>query len=922
LLRLRTLGGLSVERLDGSSPPVSVTSARRRLALLAVLAAAGPGGSPRDKLLALFWPESDIDRARHALDQTLYALKRSLDAETLVLGREELSLDPSAITSDVRELREALAKGDLEAAVELYAGPFLDGVFVTGAPEFERWLDGERDRLARDIEAALESLAATAASRRDHRAAATWWRRRLIADPTNARVVLALMSELAASGDPTAAFRQADLYRAVVAADPDHEPNPAVDALVEKLKRSAVVINPAARPTPKETRLDVPNEKPAAPRPTPPRLVRRYRALGTAAALVVVALSTAWMVAVRHADSDRGWVLPADFDNRTRDSIFDRALDAALSAGLEQSGYVNVFPRARVQQTLIRMGRSAAGVRLSEGLAREVAQREGIRTIVAGTIDGVDGNYVVTARLVDAASGDALWTEKSIARRRSDVIDAVDNLVRQLRRRIGESASSLAQRDLPLPQATTGSLEALRKYADAGAAARSGQRRIALELWEQAVAIDSDFALAHAELGAAYYFSNDRPRGDAHFARALALLDRLTNREQFLVRASAEAWRGNRERAIDLRRALLAQYPNDPSAWGQIGYDYMRLGRHADAVAAFRKQLARDSNDVAVLINLATTLRASPQNDEAIRIYRRAFVLQPSWLVVNNLNNEYGGALVYAGRLDDARAVFDTMRHGDADQRAQGERSTGLLSMMLGRYGDAIEHFDQAVLLSQMRGRELTEARNRLFLAAAEEERGWRDSSQVQLRAAHALFRKAYFEPRFLMYLGKALARGGQVGLASEVLDSLHTRAKPGNVNDAADLHVLTGEIALARGLADSAVRSFRLAVTVDSNPVVVESLARALVASGDLMHAARLYESLAEWPKHAFGAEGEASSLVAWRDAGGIYERLGDIGRARAAYERQLSQWTAVDSDLESVRDARVGLSRVTRGRLQPERR
>src|SRR5262249_40957976 len=135
LLRLRTLGGLSVERVDGPSPPTSVTSARRRIALLAVLAASDAASVPRDKLLALFWPESDQERARHALDQTLYALKRALDAESLVSGREELSLDPAVITSDVRELKAALARRDYQAAVELYAGPFLDGVFITGSPE-------------------------------------------------------------------------------------------------------------------------------------------------------------------------------------------------------------------------------------------------------------------------------------------------------------------------------------------------------------------------------------------------------------------------------------------------------------------------------------------------------------------------------------------------------------------------------------------------------------------------------------------------------------------------------------------------------------------------------------------------------------------------------------------------------------------
>src|SRR5581483_1230348 len=129
-----------------------------RGALVAVLAAHGRP-VPRDKLLALFWPENDLDRARHALDQSLYILKRELKSDTLFLGRDELSLNPEAITSDIAELRVALEQGDRERAVALYTGPFLDGVYVSGAPEFERWVDDERASVAREVESALEWLA-------------------------------------------------------------------------------------------------------------------------------------------------------------------------------------------------------------------------------------------------------------------------------------------------------------------------------------------------------------------------------------------------------------------------------------------------------------------------------------------------------------------------------------------------------------------------------------------------------------------------------------------------------------------------------------------------------------------------------------------------------------------------------------------
>jgi DNA-binding SARP family transcriptional activator/tetratricopeptide (TPR) repeat protein len=953
VLRLRTFGGLSIERsADGEvgGPATSTaTAARRRLAFLAVLAASGPRGVPRDRLLALFWPESDSDRARHSLDQTLYALKRDLAAESLVLGREELRVNPETLTSDVEDFMAALARGDRAAAVQLYTGPFLDGVFVSGAPAFERWAEEERDRLTREVESALETLATEAANRGDHASSVQQWQRLATMEPRKTRVVLSLMSELAAAGDRASALRHADIYHTLVRDDLDAEPNPAVSALADRLRRepapvkadrapgdgtangAATVPAPAPVPTPlPRAAVSVETIAPVAPlaeaSPRRSRLTiewlrarttRAYRVAAVAVALtLLLALSLAWVLAGRHRDAERAWILPADFENRTRDSIFDGALDAALTAGLQQSSYVSVFPRSRVQQTLMRMQRAPAtpgAFRLDEALAREVAQREGIRAIVTGTIDRIDSSYMLTARLVDATTGVAIAAESRVAKHRGDVIEAVDDLVRQLRHHIGESENAIARHDLPLPQATTRSLEALRKYADGIYAGRVGQRRAAMELFREAVALDSDFAIAQAQLGASYYWNNDRPNGDAHFEHALRLLDRLTDRERLQVRASAESWRGNREQAIELRRALLALYPNDPSAWGTIGYDYMRLGRGAEAVDALKRQIARDSTNPSDYINLAIAYNQLDKYDDAIGSYRKAFALQPNLLTTENLNHEYGSTLVVAGHLELARAVYDSMLAGNADQKARGHRSLGLLAMAEGHYGEAIEHFRQAIVLSLSPGLALTEARNRLFLASAEQEKGWRDSASAQLRIDYDLFKKNYFEPTFLMYLGKALVRDNQLPAAIEVLDSLHKRARPDSPTDRSNEAVLRAEVELAQGNAQHAVSLLTTAHATDSSGFVRESYAHAIAASGDLVSAARLYESLSAI-RRWYGWEAQQYILTASMNAGALYERAGDAPRARANYELVLSRWPRGDSDLVSMRASREALGHLQR--------
>src|SRR6266699_352216 len=237
MLRLRTLGGLAVE---GEPPPaLGAATQRRPLALLALLAAGRDRGVSRDKLLAYLWPESSAGKARHLLNQALYALRRSLAADDLFLGSNELRLNATALTADMREFEEALDRRDLERAVALYRGPFLDGFFLNDAPEFEHWVDTERERLAARAATALETLAAgeTAAGR--HRPAVEWWRRLSLLDPLNSRHAYGLMEALVAAGDRAGALRHAQAHEQLLAEELGASPDARVATLAHRLREEA-----------------------------------------------------------------------------------------------------------------------------------------------------------------------------------------------------------------------------------------------------------------------------------------------------------------------------------------------------------------------------------------------------------------------------------------------------------------------------------------------------------------------------------------------------------------------------------------------------------------------------------------------------------------------------------------------------------
>ncbi|HEV2733792.1 MAG TPA: hypothetical protein VGV85_03100, partial [Longimicrobiaceae bacterium] len=140
---LKTLGGLSLGS-DGDPVPPSATQ-RRRLVFLALLAAAGGRGVTRDRLAGILWPESAPERARHALDQLLYATRRDLGRDAVRATGGTVSLDGDRVRSDLAAYEGALDAGDWEGAAALYAGPFVDGVYLDGSREWERWAEAERE---------------------------------------------------------------------------------------------------------------------------------------------------------------------------------------------------------------------------------------------------------------------------------------------------------------------------------------------------------------------------------------------------------------------------------------------------------------------------------------------------------------------------------------------------------------------------------------------------------------------------------------------------------------------------------------------------------------------------------------------------------------------------------------------------------
>lgn len=321
--------------LTGPTGPVSGRVAQeRKLALVAVLALTEGRTLTRDSLAALFWPESDQGRARHNVADGVWAIRDALGDDALLAHGNRLTLSPEVVATDVEAFDAAVREGGLVRAVDLVAGPFMEGFHISGAPAFEDWLGRERARLAAAHADALEELTREALGSGKRSESVAWARRLSTADPLNTRRALLCMEALAVSGDVAAAVRHGELHGRHLEEELGIPPPPQVEGRIAELRSSP----PPVPPLRIEGRLEESATAPAevgAPGPTasgapPPRPTARSgarRAASGVALVALVLLFVAWLVpGMTTADSpdpvpDRIVVLP--FENRTGDEELD-----------------------------------------------------------------------------------------------------------------------------------------------------------------------------------------------------------------------------------------------------------------------------------------------------------------------------------------------------------------------------------------------------------------------------------------------------------------------------------------------------------------------------------------------------------------------------------------------------------------------
>jgi eukaryotic-like serine/threonine-protein kinase len=414
-----------------------------------------------------------------------------------------------------------------------------------------------------------------------------------------------------------------------------------------------------------------------------PAVARRRAIWLLAGAVVVVAGVAAGAIYSRRPSplTERDTIVLADFTNTTGDPVFDDTLRQGLAVQLQQSPFLSFVPDTRIRQILALMDQPQ-DAQLTPEIAQGVCVRTASAAVVDGSIASLGSQYVVGLRARNCATGDTLADEQAQAARKEEVLTALSQIAVRFRTRVGESLATIEQHSMPLEEATTSSLEALKAYSTAmKLTLSSGGGRTAL--FERAVAIDPNFAIAHARLGLSYADRGESTLARQSNLRAYQLRDRASDHERFYIDTLYDRdVTGNLEREQRTLELWAQAYPRDPNPHGLLsGFATGSTGRYALSIDEAAKAIALDPDIAApynrkmfgeLHLNRLADAEATIRQARERKLENETFFLVPYFIALLRGDAEAIDRTAAAARS--RRSLEDMMSHVEALVQARSGR--------------------------------------------------------------------------------------------------------------------------------------------------------------------------------------------------------------------------------------------------------
>ena len=604
--------------------------------------------------------------------------------------------------------------------------------------------------------------------------------------------------------------------------------------------------------------------------------------------------------------TDKDTVVLADFNNKTGDPVFDDTLKQALAVGLGQSPFLNILSDRRVRAVLGEMNRPM-GERLTEDAAREVCQRAGSKAVISGSISSLGTEYVVGLNAINCATGDSLAREQVQAAGKEKVLDALGSAATKLREELGESLPSVQKFDVPLDQAMTPSLEALKAFS----LGRQQQSDAAsIPLFEQAIQLDPNFAAAYSRLGVVYSNLGQPTRAKEYTAKAFELRDHATERDRLYIAAVYYMYgTGELEKAIRTYQLWVQSYPRDFIAYANLAVPYANVGQYEKAVEATQESLKLRPDSVASYENLAGSylaLNKFTEMQETVQqafsrkldaeflhtnLYSLAFLQgdtaamnqQTSWFegkaeVENEILGLESNTEAYFGRLDKAReltkrTIASAERGQNKEAAARWAAEAALREALFGNYPAAREQANEALGLGL----------------------GSRDA---QSEAA------------------LSIAMAGDPTRASSLADDLNKRFPLDTLTQSVWLPAIRGQLDLNRRSPSEAIELLQAAVPFELGQTTFRSCVypiylrgKAYLASGQGAAAATEFQKILD---HGGLVQNCPTSALAHLGLARAYAAQKDTVKALAAYQDFITLWKDADPNIPILQQAKTEYSKL----------
>ncbi|MGB2676732.1 MAG: protein kinase [Candidatus Acidiferrum sp.] len=588
----------------------------------------------------------------------------------------------------------------------------------------------------------------------------------------------------------------------------------------------------------------------------------------------------------------------AEFTNTTGDPIFDDTLKQAISVQLAQSPFLNILSNARTRATLKLMAKPS-GTRLTPDVASDLCERAGGKAYISGSIASLGSQYVIGLDAINCKTGDPLAQEQVTAENKEHILKALDEAATKLREKLGESLSTMEKFDVPLDQATTPSLEALKALSVGVKTLPEKGSAAAIPFFKRAIELDSNFAAAHEALGISYSNLREPGLANENLQRSYDLRDKVSEREKFRISGAYYLLvTGELERAIQTYEMWAQTYPRNSEPFGNLGVDYTYLGQYEKAVTASLEDLRLNPGSAAAFTNLVGLYSAVNRFDDAKANYQQAIAHKVDNPFLHG--NRYGVAFLENDTAEMQRQVAAVNGKPGEDVLLSFESDT---EAFYGRLASARRLSQRAI--DSAHGNDSKETAAAWQMNAALREAEFHNTADSRQEIASALAEAPTRDVSVLAAL--ALSRIGDIDRAERMAHGLAERFPLNTAINRYWLPAIYASIEIKRDNPSKALEDLQTTARYElGTPLPQFEVGGSLYPvyiRGEvylLLHQGK--EAAAEFQKfldHRGVAVNCPLGALARLQLGRAYALQGDTVRSRAAYQDFFGQWKDADPDI-----------------------